>query len=114
MDSLSVRSGFVEKWFNVANNWLLLQREPRLFCIAGPGKRAPATSKLLSAPLAWAKLLMPELQALCLRVALLRDIHVTQREETVGGGTRDGVHEEPEVTRLRQRSIAAVADARRH
>ena len=40
--------------------------------------------------------------------SLLREMHVTERKERVGGWTRDRVHEEREVARLRQRSLAAV------
>ena len=78
-----------------------------LQCGAGK-KRATASSKHRSSPVACAKLLMPALQALCLRVALLRKVHVTEREEAVRGGTRDGVRE---VAQLRQCSLTAEAHA---
>ena len=56
---------------------------------------------------------MPALQARRLRRALLLQVHVAHGEEIVGGGTRHQVHENREVARLRQSSLAAVAHAHR-
>ena len=46
-------------------------------------------------------------------VAFVLQMHVTQREELVGGRPRHQVHEEREVARLRQSSLAAVAHVHR-
>ena len=75
----------------------------------GLGERAPGISEHRNAPVAWAA-------HACVastrgRVALLREVLVTEREETVSGGMR---HEDREVARLRQRSLAAVAHAHGH
>ena len=61
---------------NLATHWPHLQCEPQLHCIVGAQKRAPAIRMHRSAPMARAKL-----------VALLREMHVAEREETVGGCT---------------------------
>ena len=52
---------------------------------------------------------MPALQACCLRRAFVLQVHVARCEELVGGRPRHRVHEEREVARLRQSSLAAVA-----
>ena len=57
---------------------------------------------------------MPSSQALCLRIARLREMLVAEGAETVCGGTCNGVHEDCEVARLRLRGIAAVAHAHGH
>ena len=57
------------------------------------------------------QLLVPALQARRLRITLLLKMHVIKLEEAVGGRARNRVHEEREVTRLRQRSLATVAHA---
>ena len=54
---------------------------------------------------------MPALQARRLRHALVLQVRIAQGEELVGGGTRHRVHEDREVARLRQCSLAAVAHA---
>ena len=54
---------------------------------------------------------MPALQARRLRHALVLQVRIAQGEELVGGGTRHRVHEDREVARLRQSSLAAVARA---
>ena len=40
-------------------------------------------------------------------------VRIAQGEELVGGGTRHRVHEDREVARLRQSSLAAVAHVQR-
>ena len=71
-----------------------------------------------SSPAVWGRkresngqLLMPALQACCLRGAFVLQVHVAQREELIGGRPRRWVHEEREVARLRQSSLPAVAHA---
>ena len=54
---------------------------------------------------------MPALQACYLRHTFVLKVDVAQREEQVGGRACHWVHEESEVARLRQRSLAAVAHA---
>ena len=56
---------------------------------------------------------MPALSACCLRRAFVLPVHVAQREELIGGRPRHRVHEEREVARLRQSSLAAVARVHR-
>ena len=56
---------------------------------------------------------MPALQARYQRRALVLHVHVAQGEELVGGRTRHWVHENREVARLRQSSLAAVARVHR-
>ena len=56
---------------------------------------------------------MPALSACCLRRAFVLPVHVAQREELIGGRPRHRVHEEREVARLRQSSLAAVAHVHR-
>ena len=51
---------------------------------------------------------MPALQARRLRITLRSEIHVTEREGTVGGRARNQILEELEVARLRQRSLAVA------
>ena len=48
---------------------------------------------------------MPALQARRLRRALVLQVRIAQGEELVGGGTRQRVHEDREVARLRQSSL---------
>ena len=64
-----------------------------------------------STDLLLSQLLMPALQARRLCHALVLQVRVAHGEELVGGGTRHRVHEDREVARLRQSSLAAVAHA---
>ena len=65
MDSLNVRCTFIDKWSDSPKHWPL-----QLSCSVGPG-RVSSISKH--------RTLLPAPQALCLRVALLREMLVTQK-----------------------------------
>ena len=98
------RCGLIERAVHVhrqvvkiASNWLLLQGEPQL---SNSGKTT-------------GQLLVPALQACRLRHMLVLKVHVAQREEPCQWTrARNRVHEEREVARLRQCSLAAVERAR--
>ena len=101
--SSSVSRSSPAVWGPKSNNWPLLKCEPKLSCSVGPKGNLPQSNQLLK----------PALQARRLCHALVLQVRIAQGEELVGG-TRHQVHEDHEVARLRQSSLAAVAPARQH
>ena len=79
---------------------------PLLQCGAGNTRPLPRGHCVL---LRQGQLLLPALQACCLRHTFVLKVHAAPREELVGGRARHRVDDEREVARLRQRCLAAVA-----